>query len=111
MLSDERTPAGYATLRNCALVNSYILTNGKVIRSRKMNEMWDVQQGTDLSTIDLIMQQVMSSERKSPEWGVRALKGPFGCPTVPFPSDVYKRCGIIRLCCHFLTENAKGLSQ
>ena len=63
MLSDEHTPPGYAILEDSAFVNNYRMTNGKVIRSRKTNEMWDVPQGADLAAIDLIMQRVMPSER------------------------------------------------
>ncbi|CDF37127.1 unnamed protein product [Chondrus crispus] len=53
----------------------------------------------------------MSSERQSPEWGVRALKGPFGRLTVPLPADAYKRCRISRLCCHLFNMRTRTVGR
>ena len=113
MLSDEMTPPGYAILGDSAFINDARITKGKIIRSPKANETQNIPESTELYAVDLILQRVMPSERQSAEWGIRALKGPFGRLKVALPADAEKRARIIRICCHLLNFRTRfvGLNQ
>jgi len=112
-LSDEMTPPGFAILGDSAFVNNTSTTKGKVLRARKSNEASSIMESAELYAIDIILQRVMPSERQSAEWGVRAIKAPFGRLKTPLPADSSKRLRLLRICCHLFNFRTRtiGLNQ
>lgn len=53
------------------------LQTEKIVRCRKTNETLDIPKDGLLVSIDRIVHIIMTSERQSTEWSVRALKAPF----------------------------------
>lgn len=55
----------------------------------------------------------MPSERQSAEWGVRAIKGPFGRLKLPLSPDALKRERLLRICVHLFNLRTRlvGLNQ
>eukprot|EP00172_Hildenbrandia_rubra_P003983 Plantae.Rhodophyta-Hildenbrandia_rubra.ctg7260.p1 GENE.Plantae.Rhodophyta-Hildenbrandia_rubra.ctg7260~~Plantae.Rhodophyta-Hildenbrandia_rubra.ctg7260.p1 ORF type:complete len:412 (+),score=29.57 Plantae.Rhodophyta-Hildenbrandia_rubra.ctg7260:277-1512(+) len=113
LLSDEKTPPGFAILWDSAFANDVRVTKGKVARGRKTNETSDIPEPVALAAVGLVLQKAMPSERQSAEWGIRALKGPFKRLTAPLPACSRKRLKIIQTCCHLLSFRARfvGLNQ
>ena len=54
-LSDEMPPPGMAILGDSAFVNTTKATNGKVLRSRKSNEVNDIPKSAELASVDLML--------------------------------------------------------
>lgn len=102
-LLEQRTLAGYAIIGDSTFPQGGGVLGGKLLGARKANEhgarsgaprsMW-------LSTIDILLQRALPSERQSAEWGVRALKGPFGKLTTTLAAEAEKRKLIIACCAH-----------
>ena len=99
-LSDDMTPPGMAIFGDSAFVNTTKATNGKVLRSRKSNEINDIPKSSELAAVDLLLQRAMPSEIQSAEWGVRAVKGPFKKLKTPLLADAQKQLRLLRICCH-----------
>ena len=112
-LDDEMTPPGMAILADSAFVNNARVTNGKIIRPRKTNEVHDIPSSAFLAAVDTMLQHAIPSERQSAEWGVRALKGTFPRLKVELPGDVAKRRRLISICCHMFNCRTRpvGLNQ
>jgi len=115
-LSDAVTPRGFAILGDSAFPSRTSILQGKIVRSRKVNEIpraGTVTETAYRAAIDLLLDRAMPSERQSAEWGVRAIKGPFKRLTVPLPCDAYKRLRIILLCAHIYNYRTRlvGLNQ
>lgn len=83
-----------------ALLNNMSATNGKVIRGRKTNEMWDIPESAAVVAVDTILQRVIPGERQSAERGVHAIKGPLQRLKVRLPADASNRPRLLRICCH-----------
>ena len=96
-LSDEMTPPGMAILGDSAFFNTTKATNGKLLRGRKSNEVNDIPKSAALAAVDLLLQRAMPSERRSAEWDVRAMKGPFQRLKTALPADSRKLHRLIRL--------------
>jgi len=89
-LSDEFTPPGMAILGDSAFVTNTKATNGKIVRSRKTNEVSNIPESAPLAAVDLLQQRIMPSERQSGEWSIRAIKAPFARQKVPLLRIVQK---------------------
>lgn len=99
----QHTPTVYQALAYSAFTHVSSVLQGKIVRARKANELGkssNVPQTQYLAAIEILFEKAMSSERKSADWGVRAMKGLFKRLTSTLASDVYNRGRIIRLCCH-----------
>ena len=94
------TPPGMAILGDSAFVKNSRVTNGKIVRGQKANEVSDNPESSALAAVDIILLRVMPSERQSAEWGLRAIKAPFARPKVPLPADAEKRQRLLAVCCH-----------
>lgn len=110
-LDDVMTPPGFALLGDSAFVTWNI--NGKIVRSRKHTEKGDIPQSTALAAVDCLLQRVMPSERQSAEWGIRALKAPFGILRIPLTADARQRYRLIAVCVRLLNIRTRlvGLNQ
>lgn len=78
---DQITPLGYAILCDSALTAGAAVDD-KIVQARKTSEPGDVF-SVEMSAIDLIMQQVLPSERQSAEWLIRAFKALLGLLRLP----------------------------
>lgn len=107
----EKTPAGMAIIANSA--SSTTKMDGKIVKGRKNNELCDVLQDMYLGALDIIMERIMPSERQSAEWGVRAIKGPFGILRHPLPPSSRKRFVLLQMYTHLLKLRTRevGLNQ
>lgn len=112
-LSDEYTRPGMAVLADSAFVITSRVTNGKIIRPRKSNEVQDIPKSTYLAAVDTILQAAIPSEKQSAEWGVRVVKGAFPRLNVQLSVDVGKRRRVISICCHMFNSpySSRGLNQ
>lgn len=113
LLSDEKTPVGMAILCDSAFMAATAKTGGKIIRARKVTERSEIPCSELMSAIDDILQSVMPSERQSAEWGVRALKAPFGRLRLPLSRDSERRGRLLIVCAHLVNLRTRqvGLSQ
>lgn len=70
--------------------------NGKIVRSRKSNEITGIPNDPVLVANDVILQRVIPIERQSVEWGINTLKAPFGVLRLRFSlrliSDIRFSC-------------------
>ena len=66
-----------------------------------------------LEAVEVLLDQVIPSERQSAEWGVRAIKAPFKRLCAKLPGDAYKRFRILALSAHLynLRTHTVGLNQ
>lgn len=110
-LGDEMTPPGFAILGDSAFVTR--TTGGKVVRARKNNETGEIPTDAVLAAVDIIMQRVMPSERQSAEWGIRAMKAPFGILRLPLSPSSRKRYKLLCTCTRLLNVRTRvvGLNQ
>lgn len=74
--SEGLTQPGSANLGDSAFVNNTRTTMGKVFSGRNKNETYDTPQSTTMDSIDVILQRIYRSERKSTESGTIILKDP-----------------------------------
>ncbi len=73
------------------------------MRTRKVNEHCTrsgAPRSVWLAAVDLLLQRAMPFERRSAEWGVRTLKGPFSRLTTTLPANSESRMHIIALSVH-----------
>lgn len=112
-LSDEKTPRGKAILGDSAFVAKARVSHGKIIRGRKSTETEDVPVSELLARVDAVLQRVMPSERQSAEWGIRAMKAPFGRLRLPLPADSTLRLRLLEVCVHLYNLRVRviGLNQ
>ena len=112
-LSDEKTPVGYAILGDSAFVTRARVVHGKIVRSRKSSETHDVPLSAMLAAVDAVLQNAMPSERQSAEWGIRAVKAPFGRLRLALPADAVLRCRLLKVCSHLYNLRTRliGLNQ
>ena len=101
-LDDTLTPPGKAILCDTAFHIRTEFTNGKVVRAKKNNERSEILQSEALQFIEYVMQRTYPIERQPVEWGVRALKTPFGRLRLPLTHDSAKRGRMLRICAHML---------
>lgn len=99
-LSDAMKPPGFAILGDSAFVSETRVVQGKIVRGRKSSETRKNPESVEMAAVDFLIQGILPSERQSAEWGVRALKAPFGCLGLPLPSDSKKRERRLRICVH-----------
>ena len=113
LLCDDRTPPGCAILLDSAFSNDITITHGKIVRARKEGETEGIPESAALAATDQLLQRAMPSERQSAEWGVRAVKGPFGRLRVPLSAISSKRLRILQSCCHLYNLRTRyvGLNQ
>lgn len=67
------------TMRFCvdlAFTYSAKVEPGNIARARKTNKTAEIPNLEKMYAIGVVQQRMMPTERRSPEWGVRALKGP-----------------------------------
>ncbi len=114
----KHTPPGLALLGDSAFPRSVPELRGKLVRARKANEGWmrdssDVPRTAWMAAIDTLLERAMPSERQSAEWGVRAIKGPFGRLKVALPADARARYRILACCAHLYNFRTRfvGLNQ
>lgn len=112
LYEDDITPPGMAILCDSAFLSGREI-KGKLIRARKSNEVTEMFESEELAAIDIILQRVMPSERQAAEWGVRALKAPFGILRLPLSPDSEYRGRLLQLCAHLLNMRTRlvGLNQ
>lgn len=112
-LSDAKTPRGRAILGDSAFVVKSRVIHGKIIRARKSTETVDTPTSSLLASVDAILQRVMPSERQSAEWGIRAVKAPFGRLRLPLPADASTRFRLLSVCVHLYNLRVReiGLNQ
>ena len=108
-LSDMYTPPGFAVLADSAFVNSQGDLQTKVMRGRKANELWDLPQSKVLARLDILLQRLIPRVRQSAEWGLRAIKAPFGRLHYPLPADTHKRRRLLLICCHIFNLRTRTL--
>lgn len=112
-LSDDKTPRGYAILGDSAFIARARVTHGKILRGRKASETHDVPESALLAAVDAVLQRAMPSERQSAEWGVRAVKAPFGRLRLPLSADASIRFRLLQVSMHLynLRTRKVGLNQ
>ena len=66
-LSDSMTPPGYAIPGDSAFIGHTRHTKGNIVRGRKSNETKRIQSSPEMAAVDIILQRVMPSERRSAE--------------------------------------------
>lgn len=111
LLSDQKTPSGYAILGDSAFVNNMTATNGKVVRARKLNELSRMPMSAACQAIDQLLHHLYPKERQSAEWGVRGLSGPFRRFHSILPSNDYKQYRIISSCVHLVNYRTKRIGR
>lgn len=112
-LSNEFTPNGFAILCDSAFTVDAKSTDGKIVRAKKTNETKELCSSWELSAVELVLQRIYPSERQSAEWGIRALKAPFGRLRLPLSADSKSRCRLLTVCVHLLNLRTRcvGLNQ
>lgn len=66
-LRDERTTAGYEVIGDVEFMNRKRETNGMVFIRQKRNVTSDIPESAHISSVDIILQLVMTSEDQSAE--------------------------------------------
>lgn len=69
---------GFAILGDSELVVENRVTGGKRMRAKKRNETMGIPESEQMAEIDIILQCLMPSERRTAEWEIGAVKSPFG---------------------------------
>lgn len=72
-LCDESRPPGHCLLGDSAFATSAQVTNGKIMRARKIKKNCPAAASAELVAIDMVLEKVYPSERQSAEWVVRAI--------------------------------------
>lgn len=109
-LSDELTPPGYATLEDRSFVVDCIVVGGKFARARKGNKTAFIPESVALAAVDIFLQRFLPRERQSAEWGVRALKAPFGRLRLPLSPDM-KIKWFSCVCTQLINERTRIVGQ
>lgn len=110
-LSDCMKPPGIDILGYSGFVNNNNCTNGKIKMAGKTKETNDITASQELGAMDLILQRIMPRERKSAEWGVRAIKGPFGRLSATLTIDGEKRGIIIELAVRLFNYRTRTMGR
>lgn len=76
-LFDSLTPSRMAILGDSVFLNNVRMTYGKIIRDSMPNERKDITDSAEFTAVDLILQIVTTSERKSTMWGCESDQGAF----------------------------------
>ena len=96
-LRDERAPPGYTIACDSAFIVRNSTVSGKLVRARKRSDCGCRTSSWEAQAVDLVLQRVHLSERKSAEWGVRTLKGRFA--RLQFPLSVESERRRVLICC------------
>lgn len=94
------TPQGKIILGDRAFVTKSRVTYGEILRGWTCTETTGVPMSELLAAVDEVLQRVMSSERQSTEWEIRAVQAPFRHLRVPLPADSSQRCRILQVVVH-----------
>lgn len=85
--SDELTLIANSFLCDSVFAVEISTIRAKIVRERKSTE---IPGPPEMYEIDMVLQQVYSSERQSADWGMRCLKGPLGLFRLPLTVDSKK---------------------
>lgn len=97
-LSNEKAPVGRAILGDSEFVARACVIRGKIILGRKSTETEDVPESELLAVVDAILYQVVSRERQSAEWSIRAVKEPFRRLRLHLTADSAVRFHLLYVC-------------
>lgn len=109
LAEDSITPPEYAILGDSAFVHNTRVTNGKVLRAKKANEMGCIPLSDECAAVELLLQRLYPKDRESAEWGIRGLRGPFRRLTTTMPSDGYKRGMLLSVVCHLSNYRTRNI--
>lgn len=101
-LTDYHTPLGFSPRCDSSFRVDTKSTWGKMVRSCKTNETATIRTSWGHHAVDLIMQVFYPNGLQFIEWGVRALKGPFGRLILPLSADCSKCCRKLTVFPHLL---------
>lgn len=110
-LSDRMTEPGMAILGDDVFVNDTGAANGKIVRSKDVNEANMIPEAAGRAAIDIILRAYSSEHQHNTEWGVCAIKGPFKRLSTVLPADSQRRQRIIACCCHLFNYRTRALGQ
>lgn len=112
-LSNEKAPIGFAELGDSTFIAHARIVHGKTIRARKSTETEDTPVSSMLTAVDAVLKRVIPSERQSTEWGIRALKAPFGRLRLSLPADTKLRYRLLQVCAYLYNVRVReiGISQ